>query len=321
MDRSPPPLFKQGPSARVRLLLCTAAAIAMLLLDARLQALTVLRAAIGNALYPVVQLVLFPRALSRAVGDYFASSTTLAHENQTLRANVVTLSQQALRYAQLEAENAHLRKLLELKQHSALRLLPAEVEYESRDPYTPRIVIDQGSRHGIQPGNPVVDDRGVVGQVTRVFLLQSEVTLLTDKEQSIPVQILRNGLRSVAFGGGQPGLLELRYMAASADVQQDDLLVTSGLDGIYPPGLPVGHVIHLERKSDSAFTRIYCRPAAGLRQHRHLLVLLQNGASPTAAPALPAASASAANSPGVASHRPASPALPNTLHGPLKESP
>jgi rod shape-determining protein MreC len=113
----------------------------------------------------------------------------------------------------------------------------------------------------------------VVGQVTRVSLFESQVTLLTDKDQAIPVEVVRNGLRSVAFGGARPGALDLRFMAASADLQQGDLLVTSGLDGVYPAGLPVARISQIERKADTAFSRVVCEPVAGIRSNRHLLIV------------------------------------------------
>lgn len=190
-----------------------------------------------------------------------------------MRESAVAQAQQSLRASQLEAENRNLRTLLNLKQHAAVPTVAAEVLYEARDPYTQRIVIDRGTKDGVRPGYPVIDDRGVVGQVTRVSLFEAQVTLLTDKDQAIPVEVVRNGLRSVAFGGARAGALDLRFMAASADLQQGDLLVTSGLDGVYPAGLPVARIAQIERKADTAFSRVICEPVAGIRSNRHLLIV------------------------------------------------
>jgi len=135
------------------------------------------------------------------------------------------------------------------------------------------VVIDKGSQNGVRAGSPVVDEAGVLGQVTRAHALAAEVTLLTDKDQAIPVQVVRNGLRAVAFGAGASGMLELRFMAANAEIQNGDRLVTSGIDGIYPPGLPVATVARVERDAAYAFARIVCQPAAGVESGRYVLVL------------------------------------------------
>ncbi|TXD82480.1 rod shape-determining protein MreC, partial [Ralstonia pseudosolanacearum] len=273
MDYSPPPLFKQGPSATARLVALIALALALLVIDARLSVLGVVRQVVSVVLYPVERVVLIPRDTARALLDYTQSSTRLATDNRTLRESAVAQAQQSLRASQLEAENRNLRTLLNLKQHAAVSTVAAEVLYEARDPYTQRIVIDRGTRDGVRAGYPVIDDRGVVGQVTRVSLFEAQVTLLTDKDQAIPVEVVRNGLRSVAFGGARPGALDLRFMAASADLQQGDLLVTSGLDGVYPAGLPVARIAQIERKADTAFSRVICEPVAGIRSNRHLLIV------------------------------------------------
>ncbi|WP_454719565.1 MULTISPECIES: rod shape-determining protein MreC [Cupriavidus] len=273
MDYTPPPLFKQGTSAVARLVFYVTIALVLLIVDARFDALRVVRQVAATVLMPVERTVLVPRDALRAVFDYAQSSASLAGENRELRRRAVTEAEGSVRQSQLEAENNQLRKLLGLQQQSATPVTAAEILYDARDPYSQRIVIDRGSQHGLRAGYPVIDERGVIGQVTRVSPFQSEVTLLTDKEQAIPVQVVRNGLRSVAFGGARAGLLDLRFMAASADLQQGDLLVTSGLDGTYPPGLPVARIVQIERKADTAFSRVYCEPVAGVRSHRQLLVI------------------------------------------------
>ncbi|GJG96138.1 rod shape-determining protein MreC [Cupriavidus pauculus] len=281
MDYSPPPLFKQGTSAVARLVVFVAIALALLIVDARFDAMRIARQVAATVLMPVERLVLIPRDALRGVFDYTQSSVTLANENRELRRNAVEQANAAVRQAQLEAENSQMRKLLNLQQQSATPVTAAEILYDARDPYSQRIVIDRGSSQGLRAGYPVIDERGVIGQITRVSPFQSEVTLLTDKDQAIPVQVVRNGLRSVAFGGSRAGLLDLRFMAASADLQQGDLLVTSGLDGTYPPGLPVAKIVQIERKADTAFSRVYCEPVAGVRSHRQLLVVrYESGLAP-----------------------------------------
>ena len=136
----------------------------------------------------------------------------------------------------MEAENAQLRKLLETAQRMESKAAMAEILHVPRDPFNRKVMLDKGSQSGIQPGQVVVDDVGVVGQVTRNYPWISEVTLITDKDHSVPVQVVRNGLRSVVSGTGKDGTLELRYVAVNTDIQEGDLLATSGIDGVYPPG-------------------------------------------------------------------------------------
>ena len=145
--------------------------------------------------------------------------------------------------------------------------------YASRDPYSHKIFIDRGAVQDIRPGSPVADESGVIGQVTRVHPFISEITLLTNPDQAVPVQVVRNGLRAIAFGGGASGMLELRFTAANAEVHNGDQIVTSGIDGTYPPGLPVATVVHIERDADHTFARVLCRPAAGVDRGRYVLVI------------------------------------------------
>jgi rod shape-determining protein MreC len=147
--------------------------------------------------------------------------------------------------------------------------------YDAADPFTRRVMVDKGQLQGIKPGSPVIDDGGVLGQVTQVYPLSSEVTLLIDREHTIPVLNTRTGARSVVYGDPSVhgGTLELRFMAGNADVQQGDILSTSGVDGVYPPGIPVARVEKVERRADSAFARINCRPLANTLGAKHVLLL------------------------------------------------
>ena len=156
----------------------------------------------------------------------------------------------------------------------------AEILYAARDPFSRKVVIDKGSQSGIQAGEPVIDDVGVIGQVTRVYLLMSEVTLLSDKDQAIPLQVLRTGLRAIAYGGAEGGMLDLRFMPANADIRNGDVLVTSGIDGTYPPGLPVATVARIERDAAYAFARVTLAPTAGIDRYRQVLVLSNEANAP-----------------------------------------
>jgi rod shape-determining protein MreC len=205
--------------------------------------------------------------------DLAVTSATLRSESDKLRARNLQLSQQANEAAQLNAENTHLRNLLQLSQRMTTQSIPAEIQYDTRDPFTQKVVIGRGSQQGIKDGSPVVNEDGVIGQVTRVFPMQSEVTLLTDKDQAVPVQIVRTGLRSVIYGTPKGDALDLRFVPISADVLAGDELVTSGLDGVYPPGLPVAKVVRVDKQADTAFARVVCQPVAPVRGARDLLVL------------------------------------------------
>jgi rod shape-determining protein MreC len=274
MQYSPPPLFKQGASARAKVAIFALIAIVLLVVDARMRTLTLIRQVVGTVLYPVQMVALMPRDALYSVSDYFTSVSTLEKENEKLKQQRIVNAQKLQQAQQLTAENTQLRKLLGASEQVPVKSLMAEILYDARDAFTRKIIINRGSQQGVMPGQPVIDDVGVVGQVTRVFPLTSEVTLLTDKDQAIPVQVVRTGLRSVAYGRGQSGVLDLRFMPANADIQKDDILITSGIDGVYPAGLSVAKVIQVENKSTDAFARIMCQPLAGIDRNRQLLVLL-----------------------------------------------
>ncbi|PRX34317.1 rod shape-determining protein MreC [Paraburkholderia sp. BL18I3N2] len=273
MEYSPPPLFKQGPSALARLVFFVLLAIALLISDARFKTLEIVRGVLGAGLYPLQRAALVPRDMFVGAADLAVTSATLRSENDKLRTKDLQLSQQANKAAELAAENTHLRALLQLSQRSTTESLPAEIQYDTRDPFTQKVVIGRGAQQGIQNGSPVVNEDGVIGQVTRVFPLQAEVTLLTDKDQAVPVQIVRTGLRSVIYGTPKGDTLDLRFVPISADIQTGDELVTSGLDGVYPPGLPVAKVVRVDKQADTAFARVICLPIAPVRGARQLLVL------------------------------------------------
>jgi rod shape-determining protein MreC len=280
MEYSPPPLFKQGASARAKVVFFAVIAIALLLADARLHALVKVRQYVGTALYPLQVVALLPRDAAYMVGDYFSSLTSLQRENKKLIQQQVTNGQILQQAQQLQAENAQLRKLLAANERLPVKSVMSEILYDARDAFTRKIVLDRGTQHGVVPGQPVIDDIGVVGQVTRVFPFTSEVTLLTDKDQAIPVQVVRTGLRSIAYGQGHSGSLDLRFMPVNADIKNGDILVTSGIDGVYPAGLAVAKVTQVESKSSDAFARIVCQPLAGIDRNRQLLILLTEAKLP-----------------------------------------
>jgi rod shape-determining protein MreC len=282
MEHTPPPFFKRGPAPLVRLFFFASLSLMLLVVDARFRYAEGLRGALALVAYPLQKLATLPFQLAEGVGSYFTTQAHLREENAGLRTQSLAYSQDAQRYQAAEAEAAQLRRLIGAAERLEVRATPAEVLYGSRDPYSHKVFIGRGAQHGIRPGSPVADENGVIGQVTRVHPLISEVTLLTDQDQATPVQVVRNGLRAVAFGGGPSGMLELRFMAANAEIQNGDRLVTSGIDGTYPPGLPVGLVERIERNAERSFARVLvvCKPAAGVDRGRFVLVLASESMAP-----------------------------------------
>lgn len=273
MDYGPPPLFNQGVSARARLLFFSFLAVALIVVDSRARLLETIRVGVGVVMYPLQRALLVPRDVADRIGDFLTTVASLTRENERLRRAAVEQAHVVQQAQALAAENAHLRKLLGARERLGNTAILAQALYESRDRFSRKLVLDAGSQAGVSLGAPVIDDLGVVGQVTRVFPLTAEVTLLTDKDHAIPVQILRNGLRGVAFGGTEPGTLDLRFMASNADVVNGDAVVTSGIDGVYPAGLAVATVTRVERSAKDQFARIVLTPVAGVQRHTHLLVL------------------------------------------------
>ena len=274
LDRSPPPFFKQGPSSLSKLMFFSALALFLMVADARFKVAQPLRLAVSTVLYPLQWVVLKPVELARRGGGYFESLQEAQKREEAARRKLAEQSQRANQVEQLALENDRLRKLLALRQQITTPAQAAEVLYDAADPYTRKVVIDKGMAQGVLAGSPVIDESGVLGQVTRVHPLVSEVTLVIDRDHAIPVLITRTGARSVAFGDPTShGSLELRFMGGNADVQAGDLLVTSGVDGVYPPGLPVARVDRVERRADSAFARIHCMPLARVLGAQHVMVL------------------------------------------------
>ena len=275
LDRTPPPFFRQGASALSKLMVCSALALFLMVADARFKVTRPVRAAIATVLYPIQMVAMGPVKLIRNGSQYFESLQSAQSNEAAARVKLALQSQRASQVEQLAQENARLRSLLALRERITTPAEAAEVLYDAADPYTRKIIIDKGMTQGIEAGSPVIDESGVLGQVTRVYPLISEVTLVTDRDHAIPVLNARTGARSVAFGDPitRGGSLELRFMAGNADVQAGDILTTSGVDGVYPPGLPVAKVISVERRADSAFARISCAPQALVDGARHVMVL------------------------------------------------
>ena len=287
VGHAPPPFFKRGPAPLVRLAFFVSLSLILLIADLRFHTLELARMAVATVAWPLQRATWMPIDAATDFGAYLALQSTLLKENEELRRRQLGTANLLLRQRHLEQENKRLRVLLDMRARLPVEGRIAEILYAARDPFSRRVIIDKGIQHGISAGQAVVDDIGVIGQVTRVFPLAAEVLLLTDKDQAIPVEVQRNGLRAVLAGAGA-GMMELRFLAANAEVQIGDILVTSGLDGVYLPGLPVAKVVKTDRDSAYSFARITCAPLAGVERHGLALVLGSRTALPPQPEEVPA---------------------------------
>ena len=283
IDHAPPPFFKQGPAPLALLTFYILISLAVFVVDLRFRGLDLLRQSIALVVDPVQRVAQTPGSLVDYAASYLQGMKALQVENNELKHAKLTNAPDLERMAQLEAENERLRKLLAVKEREKAKGQVAQILYTARDPFSRKVIVDKGQQSGIVAGQPAIDEAGVVGQVTRVFPFSAEVTLITDKDQAVPVQVVRSGQRSVVFGLGN-GQLELRYMPANADILVGDVLVTSGLDGVYLAGFPVAKVVNIERDSAYSFARIFCVPVAGVENFGEIMVLDQRQAMPPPPP-------------------------------------
>jgi rod shape-determining protein MreC len=276
LDRTPPPFFRQGPSALTKLVFFSALAVFLMVADGRFRIVQPLRAGLAVVLLPVQRTLAVPVQLWEGGSDYLGGIDRARQTSRQAEARLAAQAEKMARIDQLKAENDHLRALLGLNPALQTRSVAAEVMYEAADPFSRKLFIDRGQTQGVVAGAPVINDAGVLGQVTRVYPLTAEVTLLVDKDAAIPVLNTRTQQRSAAFGGAQlagGGAMELRFMSGNADVKAGDTLVTSGIDGVYPPGLAVARVTRVDRRTDSTFARVLLEPTARPDGVRHVLVL------------------------------------------------
>ena len=265
--------FNRGPTPTARLIFFSLLSLLLLFVDVRYQYLQFTRSVLSVLISPVQRLVTMPSTLWRQAGAFLVLQEDLVRDNTALRLRHTLDAAQMLQFQALQAENEHLRQLAAAQQRADYPMQLAEIVYVERDIFKRKLLLDKGAQANVQPGQAVVDDSGIVGQVTRVHQWLSEVTLITDKDHAVPVQVLRNGLRTVVFGSGDTSELALRYMPISSDIREGDILVTSGIDGTYPPGLPVARVGHIERDPAYPFARIQCSPLAGVDKQRQLFIL------------------------------------------------
>jgi rod shape-determining protein MreC len=273
LDRNPPPMFRQGPSAFSKLVFFSALAVFLMAADTRFQIAVPIRWAIGTVLEPFERALRTPVEAVQGGQAYLRGLHDALADDRAVRLQLAGQAERAARGDQLAAENARLRALLQLRPAIQVRSITAEVLYQAADPYSRKVMIDRGSSDGVVLGAPVINDFGVLGQVTRVYPFHAELTLLTDKDASIPVLDVRTQQRYAAYGTSLGGGIELRFVANDADVKAGDVLVTSGVDGVYPPGIPVARVASVDHKGESGFAHIPLTTTAQPDSVRFVLVL------------------------------------------------
>lgn len=267
------PMFIREMGLAMRLAIYVAAGMALMVLDTRYESLSLVRSGLVSMIHPLQAALAKPFQYLSEASEFFVTHGELVTENRRLAREREGLAQAMQSWRSMQAENSHLRSLLALPKPAHSKPLAAEIIRTLPDPFERRVVVDRGTLHGVAAGRPVVDDIGLIGQVTRVFPASSEITLLVSREQSAPVMNLRNGLRVLISGVGSDDLLEARYLDAQADMKSGDVLVTSGIDGVYPPGIPVARVLRLEPPRHTPFARAVCVPLAGVGKHRHIIIL------------------------------------------------
>lgn len=267
------PLFLQGPSLTTRLVVFVSASLIMMTVDHRQNYLENVRTALSSALYPVYYVINLPVTAGGWMQENFTTRIALMQENTRLHQQATQIKSHLQKMAALEAENERLRKLLDAAPKVSERILAAELLAVDIDPYARKIVIDKGGRDGVYEGQPVVDADGVMGQVIRVNPLYSTAMLITDTGHSLPVMVNRTGYRTIAAGTGASGQLELQHVASHIDIKPGDLLVTSGLDGRFPPNYPVAKVILAKQEAGQFFLKVKAEPTAHLEHNREVLLV------------------------------------------------
>ncbi|NLY65818.1 MAG: rod shape-determining protein MreC [Alcaligenaceae bacterium] len=267
-------LFKHGPAAEVRLFFLVLLCLGLMITDAGWRVLDPVRQTTAIMLYPFQKAALWPRDVVVKFNDWSNAVAIAKQESEAIQRQRIELAQISAHAGQMAAENAQLRRLLGVKNTVQTPSVAVEILYTAANPQNQSMVLTKGSNHGIEPGMPVIGEGGIVGQIRRVTAMTSEAALVTNENVSIPAMVLRNGLRVIIFGSGQGGKLEVRYLSMDADIRVGDSLTTSGIGGIYPPGISIGTVTSIETNSAEGFVRAIAAPSAHPERYRHFLVLL-----------------------------------------------
>ncbi len=249
------------------------ASLIMMTVDHRQGHLEKVRSTLSVFVYPLQYVANLPLAVTNWVSEALTTRARLMEENAWLRDEQLVLSSKIQKFEILEAENERLREMLQSSERLGERVLIAELLAIDLQPFRHQIVINKGQREGVYDGQPIVDANGVMGQIVHVGPFSSTVLLLTDPTHAIPVQINRNGLRSVAVGTGQSHILQLEHLSNNVDIREGDLMVSSGLGSRFPSGYPVGVVHNISRVPGEPFAKVTIIPSAQLEKSREVLLV------------------------------------------------
>ena len=266
-------LFNKGPSLLSKLLLLTFISIILMGVDFRFHYLKEIRQFTNVFTKPLHAVLNLPNDIFNFTAQYFSNQSRLIHENEKLKLDIDQLKGDLQRLDFIDQENDRLRNLLEVKNTHKFKTEAVSIIYSRFDPFNQKIIIDGGQNKDFQPGQPVIDALGLVGQISSVFPETSEVTLIIDKKMSVPIQIQRNGLRAITNGNGQSETISLSYLPNSVDVVKGDILKTSGIDTIYPEGIAVAEVLEINHDPKLPFAKIICKPLSAIHNHSHVLVV------------------------------------------------
>ncbi|PVV09029.1 MAG: rod shape-determining protein MreC [gamma proteobacterium symbiont of Ctena orbiculata] len=266
-------IFTQGPSITTRLVVAVLLSISIMVLDHRYNHLESLRSGLSVLLFPVQYLASLPLLLSESASDAITNRNKLESERNKLHAENLLLRARQQKFEALEAENMRLRGLLDSSFKVGDRVLIAELISVEQDPFRQQVLINKGTTSGLFVGQPVVDASAVVGQVTHISPFNASVLLITDAAHALPVQVNRNGLRTIALGTGLINRLELPHLPNNADIKVGDLLTTSGMGGSFPPGYPVAEVIDVKREPGQPFASVIAQTTAHLDRIREVLLV------------------------------------------------
>lgn len=273
LPSEPPRFFNRGPSPIARLTFFGVISLALMFIDARFKTLETVRMAIATVVYPVQQAALVPAQMLKSAGEFFDTRTELRDDNTRLKAELLQASQAQQAQVASKQEADKLSKLLQISQTSPVRAQAARVVYLGRDPFSQKAFVDRSASKPFEPGSAVVDELGLLGQLTRVHPLFAEVTLVTEKDFAIPVKIERTGMHALLYGRGPDKLPELGSVASIADVKEGDVLLTSSIDGVYPSNIRVARVMSVQRTAENKFAIIQCAPMAKVWSSDAVLVL------------------------------------------------
>ncbi len=276
------PLFRHGPSPLLRLIFLSILSVGLMYYDHRENHSEAIRVGLNNLLYPLQLLVDTPSRLAGWAHASLSERTSLVQHNRLLAEENRNLKARQLQFETLLLENDHLRGLLNSTRRAEDNFSSARLIAVSMNPFRQNVIVDRGSRHGVLIGTPLIDEHGLMGQITQVFAFHSEAMLISDPTHATPVRVLRNGLRSIAMGVGRVDSLSLMYVPINADIVVGDTLVTSGLGGRFPPDYPVGKVTKVDRSEGSSFATVTAEPFAQLDRSRDVLLLTGNLSAPAA---------------------------------------